>query len=167
MKLPRRLPHIVLDAKKNNFLGFSNLPDSLAGSQRLQLEGDFNEHFNLYVPKGYERDALYIFTPDVMQRMIEVTSRYDSEIIDDDLYVFRTGKLKMKDSQQVEELMGIADVIYAKLSSQTDYYTDERVGDRSLNVVADQGKRLREGLSVATIITIVIFLVYYIVTFII
>lgn len=167
MKLPRKLPHIVLDAKKNNFLGMGNLPDVLAGAQRLQLEGDFNEHFNLYVPEGYERDALYIFTPDVMQRMIDATSNYDSEIVDDDLFVFRAGKLRLSDYRQVEELMGIADAIHAKLSSQTNYYADERVGDRSLNLVHDQGRRLKKGFSLAMVLMFLLFTVYYILVFII
>ncbi|GAA1220365.1 hypothetical protein GCM10009655_19930 [Rhodoglobus aureus] len=54
---------MVLDARANNQLfGFSNLPKSFARDQVLKLEGDFNEHFTLYSPRHYERDALYVFT---------------------------------------------------------------------------------------------------------
>ena len=35
-------------------------------TQVLSLEGDFDRYFTLYCPKEYERDALYVFTPDLM-----------------------------------------------------------------------------------------------------
>ena len=42
-----------------------------ARDQRLSLEGDFDRHFELFAPKGYESDALYLFTPDVMAWLID------------------------------------------------------------------------------------------------
>lgn len=77
VKLPRRLPHMVLDAKGNNMWRFSNLSDAIDRSQVLKLEGDFNTYFTLYAPQAYERDALYVFTPDVMAAMIDHGKQYD------------------------------------------------------------------------------------------
>lgn len=83
------LPHIVLDAVGNDGLfGSSNLPASFGRSQRLGLEGDFDRHFALYCPAGYERDALYLFTPDIMTRFIDHAGRYDVEIVDDWLFLY-------------------------------------------------------------------------------
>ena len=76
IKLERKLPHMVLDARSNNFLG-SNLPTALSRDQILKLEGDFDRHFTLYCPQQYETDALYIFTPDLMALFIDEATRWE------------------------------------------------------------------------------------------
>ena len=81
IKLDVPLPHIVLDAKGNNSLFGTNLPVSLDPQQRLRLEGEFNDFFTLYCPQGYETDALYLFTPDIMARFIDHAAALDIEIV--------------------------------------------------------------------------------------
>jgi hypothetical protein len=88
IKLDVPLPHIVLDATSNNGLFGSNLPASFDRDQRLGLEGDFDEFFSLYCPAGYERDALYLFTPDIMARFIDNAAALDVEIVDDWLFLY-------------------------------------------------------------------------------
>ncbi|WP_353112550.1 hypothetical protein [Microbacterium sp.] len=87
VKLDVPLPNIVLDALGNNTLG-TNLPASFGKRQRLSLEGDFDRYFALYCPEGYERDALYLFTPDVMARFIDHAAQLDVEIVDDWLFFY-------------------------------------------------------------------------------
>ncbi|WP_137845740.1 hypothetical protein [Microbacterium sp. 2FI] len=88
IKLDVPLPHIVLDANGNNALFGSNLPATFDKDQRLGLEGDFDEYFSLYCPTGYERDALYLFTPDIMARFIDNAAALDVEIVDDWLFLY-------------------------------------------------------------------------------
>ena len=88
IKLDVPLPHIVLDATSNNGLFGSNLPTTFDKDQRLGLEGDFDEFFSLYCPAGYERDALYLFTPDIMARFIDNAAALDVEIVDDWLFLY-------------------------------------------------------------------------------
>lgn len=88
VKLDVPLPHIVLDATSNNGLFGSNLPQVFDKDQRLGLEGDFDRHFALYCPAGYERDALYLFTPDIMARFIDNAAALDVEIVDDWLFLY-------------------------------------------------------------------------------
>ena len=66
LRLDRRIPHCVVDARANNSLFGASSLGSFSKEQVLRLEGDFNAHFTLYCPRGYEADALYIFTPDLM-----------------------------------------------------------------------------------------------------
>jgi hypothetical protein len=80
IRLSTRLPHIVLHARTGRALTAAATPDR---AQRLRLEGDFNDHFTLYCPAEYERDALYLFTPDVMARLIDRVHGFDVEIIDE------------------------------------------------------------------------------------
>lgn len=89
LSLARHLPHIVLDAKSNNGIGWSGrLGAEFDRTQRLSLEGNFNDTFTLYCPQGYEADALYLFTPDIMVRMQDHAAGWDVEIIDDELYLY-------------------------------------------------------------------------------
>ena len=169
IKLERNLPHIVLDATSNNAKIFgatiSNLPDDYDKSQRMSLEGDFDSHFSLYAPKEYKRDALYIFTPDVMALMIDNVKGFDAEIIDDQLFIYSAYlPFKLTDAVLLERLFGIIHAIGAKTSNQTDYYSDEKVGDRAANVVAVEGRRLKQRVPVITIIIIVIVTIIYALT---
>jgi hypothetical protein len=88
VKLDVPLPHIVLDATGNNGLFGSNLPATFDKDQRLGLEGDFDRYFSLYCPEGYEADALYLFTPDIMARFIDNAAALDVEIVDDWLFLY-------------------------------------------------------------------------------
>jgi hypothetical protein len=85
VRLTTRLPHILLRAKDGPADEFTMvaLPDR---AQRLSLEGDFDDYFTLYCPEEYERDALYLFTPDVMARLMDRVRGFDVEIIDDWLF---------------------------------------------------------------------------------
>jgi len=97
VRLDAPLPNIVLDAEGNNGLLSSNLPVRLDERQRLRLEGDFNEHFSLYCPQGYEADALYLFTPDIMQRFMNRAAQLDVEIVDDWLLFYSASPLSTLD----------------------------------------------------------------------
>ncbi|WP_420368532.1 hypothetical protein [Curtobacterium sp. L1-20] len=86
MRLPVALPNILLrseDGPKRPLHTSSVVRDS----QVLSLEGDFDRYFRLYCPAGYERDALYLFTPDVMARLVDHVRGLDVEIVDDWMYL--------------------------------------------------------------------------------
>lgn len=166
IKLPRQLPNILLDATKNNFFGVSNLPESVAGNQKLELEGDFNDYFTLYVPKGYETDALYIFTPDIMQILIESVHDYDCEIVGDELFLYRNSSIALTDSEDMREIIRIAELLDQQFEHNADYYADSRVLNRELNIVAPQGKRLIKRVSIfaaGSIGSMILFLIFRVV----
>lgn len=161
--LPRRLPHMVLDARKNNLFGrISNIPTGFSASQRLSLEGDFDAHFTLYAPPEYKRDALYVFTPDVMQAFIASAAAYDCEIIDDTFYLYAPLSIALDKQASLEPLLHILEALNTELVDQTDYYADERVGDRTQNIVAAPGARLKTRFSTSAIIITVIAIIWII-----
>lgn len=151
LRLDRRVPHMLLDAKANNLLG-SNLPAQFSKSQVLSLEGDFDRHFTLYCPREYERDALYVFTPDLMALLIDEAGAFDVEVVDDWMFVYAHKPLRMGDGEQLMRMLRIVDTVGAKAVDRTDYYADERIGDRRVNLVAPQGARLRRGIPWAAVI---------------
>ncbi|MFE6996466.1 hypothetical protein ACFVAE_10955 [Microbacterium sp. NPDC057659] len=113
VKLDVPLPNIVLDALGNNALG-SNLPASFSKDQRLSLEGDFDRYFTLYCPAGYERDALYLFTPDIMARFIDHAAQLDVEIVDDWMFLYMQRPVSTLDPATWAWLFGTVGALLTK-----------------------------------------------------
>ena len=157
--IDRRLPHMVLDAKRNNFFGISNLPDTFDSSQTLKLEGDFNEHFNLFAPKAYERDALYVFTPDVMVSLIDNGKYHDMEVVDNKLYVYSSTAFNLTSPEQLETLLKMVAHIGVEIRKQSSNYADERVNDRSVDIIAPSGRRLKKGVNIFVVVIFVGFII--------
>ncbi|MFT4280042.1 hypothetical protein [Microbacterium sp.] len=135
VRLGTSLPHIVLDARSNNALGATNLPVSLDPTQRLELEGDFSRHFTLYAPHGYERDALYLFTPDVMARFVDHAAAVDIEIIDDRIFLYSRRDLATLDPAVWEWLVSALDAVTEKIE-QWRRWRDDRLGETQVVAAA-------------------------------
>lgn len=161
LRLDRAMPNIVLDAKANNPLFSSNLPITLDRTQILHLEGDFDQHFELYCPAEYEQDALYIFTPDLMALLIDEASPFDVELVDQWMFVYSSRPFELIDPAVLQRLFTIADTVGAKAIDQTEHYADDRIGDPSANIVAPQGARLKRGASVIGVVIVVGFVAFW------
>lgn len=127
IRLPASLPHVVLDAKGNNSLGRRNLPVEFARSQRLRLEGDFDRYFELYCPDGYETDALYLFTPEVMAGFIDTAAELDVEIVDDHMFLYSRKDLSTLDPETWRWLFSIVDALTEQVA-RWERWRDERLG---------------------------------------
>ena len=164
LRLDRKLPHIVLDSRQNNgvfgtpIAAATNLPEFLDRSQVLSLEGDFDKYFTLYCPKAYERDALYLFTPDLMALLIDNAAPFDVEIVDDWMFVYSTQHFDSLRPQAFLRLFTIRDTVHRKALKQSALYSDERVGSFAANVIASPGKRLKPGILASVIVVLVIVL---------
>jgi hypothetical protein len=155
IRLDRRLPNMVLDARQNNGVLGSNLPVALARDQVLHLEGDFDRYFTLYCPKDYERDALYVFTPDLMALLIDEAAPFDVEIVDDWFFAYSSRPLDMLQPATYGRLFRIIDTVGAKAVGQTERYRDDRMPDAlAANLVAPAGRTLRRRWSVGGVIAI-------------
>lgn len=152
--LKRNLPHMVLDNVKNNAWKVSNLPVSFENNQKMSLEGDFDKHFTLYVPEKYKRDALYIFTPDVMAAFIDSGYAIDAEIIDKHLYIYTETNPSLASETFLKAMFSVVQTLGNKLEAQSSNYQDERVAGMAVNVVAPAGKRLKLRYSIFAIAAI-------------
>ncbi|WP_022886524.1 hypothetical protein [Glaciibacter superstes] len=170
LRLDRNLPHMVLDAKSNNGLfGGTNLPTKFDGDQVLSLEGDFDRCFTLYCPQHYERDALYVFTPDLMALLIDETSAFDVEIIDDWMFVYSADPFDALDPSMWKRMFRIVSVVGAKTVDQTERYRDERMLPAAASVlagaaatgnrVAPAGRRLRTKINWIAVGSVAVFAV--------
>jgi hypothetical protein len=133
--LDQRLPHLVLAADRAS----RQLPFDLVEAQRLRLEGDFDRHFTLFAPSSFERDALYIFAPDLMVLFIDEIDDMHAEIIDDWFFVYSSTDFRGADALRMQQLFRIVDVVGAKMQRQSRQYTGvanrPRRSDRGANVL--------------------------------
>lgn len=166
--LKRHLPHIVLDAKANDSGIFGvrrpSLPFAYNKSRKLSLEGDFDKYFTLYAPKEYKCDALYVFTSDLMALLIDKSSQFDAEIVDNKLYFYSKGGFDLSDKQLFERLIAMINIVSSKTFKTTGRYKDEKAGsDTSGDVIASEGRRLRQKFPISLVIGLAIttfFLLY-------
>jgi hypothetical protein len=121
--LERTVPNIVLVGRRIGALALGGF--AMHASQRLSLEGDFDRYFSLYCPVDYERDALQIFTPNLMQLLIDTTSDCDVELVDDWMFVYsRWGRTL--DSEALDRLEAVTGLVQSTVERQTSRYRDER-----------------------------------------
>jgi hypothetical protein len=136
VKLDTPLPHIVLDATGNNGLFGSSLPQTFDKDQRLSLEGDFDRFFSLYCPADYERDALYLFTPDIMARFIDNAAALDVEIVDDWLFLYAKRDFSTLDPQTWAWLFSVVAALLDKFA-QWARWRDERLATAAATSIPD------------------------------
>lgn len=141
--LSRRVPHIML-VPKTGLL--HNQPHLKFPGRELQLEGNFNSYFNLYVPEGYERDALYFITPELMELFITHNANYAVELIDGHMFIYTAPDFRFDKAETLRTIFGIIDIVGKEVEENTSRYSDARVGDRQANVVAEGGKKIRRSM---------------------
>ncbi|MHC2999849.1 hypothetical protein [Microbacterium sp. HJ5] len=126
VRLDVPLPHIVLDATGNNSIFGSNLPATFDKDQRLSLEGDFDRYFSLSCPQGYEVDALYLFSPDIMARFIDNAAALDVEIVDDWMFLYAKRDFSTLDPATWAWLFSVVGALLDKLA-QWARWRDDRL----------------------------------------
>jgi len=90
--LTKTVPTILL--LHHNFLSKLTAAIESWGMQRLSLEGDFNSHFDTYINKGTEIEALTILQPDVMELLISSVKNPSAEFAGQSFYLIQeTGSL--------------------------------------------------------------------------
>lgn len=115
IKLPTSMPHIVLDSKRMSIA--LSLGATLERDQQLGLEGDFDSYFQLYCAEGYERDALYIFTPDVMESFIDGAATLSAEFRNNVCYLYSAQQLSTLSSERWQLVARAIEAVLPQLRS--------------------------------------------------
>ncbi|MBM7831025.1 hypothetical protein JOE59_001730 [Agromyces cerinus] len=152
VQLDAHLPHMVLEpaAVTMASTGRRAFPVDFDDDQHLSLEGDFDRYFRLFVPKEYERDALYVFTPDLMAAMIDEAPGMHVEIVDDWVIFSRNGRVDFASPSTWATIDRTANRAASRIVERGGRYRDERTADGTttagretvLRTVAPAGRRL-------------------------
>ncbi len=119
--LPRELPHLVFDSRR---VGGRNLGVHFDRNQRIVLEGNFNDFFDVYFPAHYHIDATSIMSPTVMEALLTAAD-YEVEIYRDTLYVYGPPFAADELPRVVAKAFAIRDALAARSGA----YRDQRTGD--------------------------------------
>lgn len=136
--LDRQTPHIVLENRRARVLRATGR--RFHRPQRLSLEGDFDRTFTLFCPRGYETDALYIFTPDLMALMIDLASDCEAELIDGWLVLYSGRPWRLWTARGFTRLISLVDLVGRKMRARTELYRDDHADAGT--AVAFPGRRL-------------------------
>jgi len=84
--LARSMPSVVLVNARSGALRDAGL--SLGTRELLSLEGDFDRTYSLYCQIGGSSLALSVFTPELLQQVIDNGSNSDIEVVDNWMFVY-------------------------------------------------------------------------------
>ncbi len=146
--LERATPHIVLENRRSKVLRTTG--ERILRGQRLRLEGDFDRTFSLYCPAGYERDALYIFTPDLMAVLLDLAGDCEVELIDGFLLLYSGRARKLWRPERFAALHRVVQIVGAKAQGRTHLYRDDRSAGPG---IAAPGRRLRHRPTLGTVLS--------------
>ena len=77
------------------------------------------------------------------------------------MFVYSNKPLNLADPATMNHLFRIVDTVGAKTLGQTERYSDDRVSSAGADMVAPQGRRLRQGVPIAGIVVIVAFAAFW------
>ena len=123
LPLPQKVPNIVLRNRGRSIipsLGFGK------GNAKMELEGEFAERFTLFVPEGYQQDALYIFTPDLMARVLDLGRGAEIELAGDRLSVYLPSRTRFDRPDTMAATLVLAEEFHRRFAARTELYRDER-----------------------------------------
>lgn len=108
LEIQAEFPHLYLDAHNND------IGEGYRRTQRLQLEGNFNEYFNLYLPDGDQVDVLSVVTPDIMQVLMDSGRPYDIEIIGHNVFI--CSRQPIYQQEVLPHVLSFAEKLFEQLS---------------------------------------------------
>ena len=106
-----RIPKMFLRVDKNAWQMFK---PSFVNGRRLNLEGNFDDFFDLFVENDFEIEALQIFTPDIMQKLMTDWKQFTLEFTGDKIYIYTT--FHIDKSKNLEAMHSLAKFLIDKLS---------------------------------------------------
>lgn len=116
-------PRLVVRSRSGGG-ALSVLPRKPRRGSELRLEGNFSDVFEVSVPAGYERDALYLLTPDLMAILLDSASDLDMEIVDRTLHVYLAPE-NLTAPGRLERFITTIDVLHERFGRRTRLYRDE------------------------------------------
>ena len=104
-----------------------NLPESFASSQSISLGEPFDNHYRLYAPEGYGRDAFQLLPPNVMDALLKAPIVYDNERVGGWLFCCTGSAQDLKNPATWCLLEVIANGVLGSLAPVVNRYSDSRV----------------------------------------
>lgn len=121
--LSAEAPRITLRSRRGGG-ALSALPRVPRTRNELTLEGGFSDVFEVSVPDGYEVDALYLLTPDLMAILLDHAADCDLEIIDGTLHLYLS-PVDLTDPEQLNGFLAVVGILHERFGRRTALYRDD------------------------------------------
>lgn len=138
--LAAEAPRIALRSRRGGG-ALSLLPRRPRGRRELTLEGNFSDVFEVSVPAGYETDALYVLTPDLMAILLDASPDLDLEIVDRTLHVYFPA-IDLSDPQEASRFLTVIAALHERFARRTTLYLDERAAPLDASTYRRDGDTL-------------------------
>ncbi|MEK7152659.1 MAG: hypothetical protein AAB834_01820 [Patescibacteria group bacterium] len=141
--LPKRLPHVFIDARAN---GKGLRSDYVFESDaRIPLEGNFGHSFKAYASKQHKALALSILDSEVLGFLTKHAHRFDVEIMNYHVRLIVPGQMVSRNDQLQHELLTVAKAIMKKVDHRLKSWEESSLtGDMSSSTHSmDEHLRLR------------------------
>ena len=111
--LPESGPHLYLASKHGSLrqtITGSEIAGTFQSSKSYQLEGDFNNYYELYGENGDEINLLEVVNPAIMQRLLTIAS-YDIELLGNVLNLYRSSQ--PDSASELDNVLAVAQELIA------------------------------------------------------
>lgn len=123
-KFDGRFPHIYLNNRHNSY--------GAKTGEQISLPSEFEKQFILSAPRKYEIEALEIFTPDVLSKLLDMKIVHDIEFVEQEMIIFANGVVS--DFEKLEKEFNMAIELENLLDKKLDKFKFEKIGDMSHNL---------------------------------
>jgi hypothetical protein len=168
LTLPKLLPEIYIDSHND---GKNRTPiDYIKRGQKLTLEGDFNNYFQVFCAPEASVLVLSILTPDLMAVLVDASEKYDVRIVGKTLQIFSNGRI-FKQPEKQAALLTVAEKLISEIDHRMKSWRDDIDNLKLLDVDNQEqsvkiGKRYFRSGSVALVMVTAFFAaVFYILSF--
>lgn len=118
-KFKGSFPHIYLNNKHNSY--------GVKVGEEIPVPREFEKQFSLSAPRKYEIEALEIFTPDVLENLLNNGFAHDVEFINQNILIFTNGEINK--FEQLEKEFNLALDLEDLLDEKLDRIKFEKIGD--------------------------------------
>lgn len=123
-KFDGTFPHIYLNNKHNSY--------SVKTGEQVSLPSEFEKQFVLSAPRRHEIEALEIFTPDILSKLLDMKLIHDIEFVEQEMIIFADGVVS--DFEKLEKEFNMAIELENLLDKKLDKFKFEKIGDMSHNL---------------------------------
>lgn len=114
-------PHIYLNSKINFY--------DVSTGEKIPLPSEFEKKFTLSAPRKYETEALEIFTPDILAKLLDNGFPHDVEFVNQEVLIFANGQINK--FEQLEKEFNKALELEDLFDEKLDKFKFEKIGDMS------------------------------------
>ncbi len=123
-KFDGSFPHVYLNSKEGYFYELEN---GISVGETIPLPSEFEKKFTLMAPRKYEIEALEIFTPDVLVKLLDNGFSHDVEFVNSEVLIFTSGLIN--NAEKLEKEFKMALEIEDLLDEKLDKFKFEKIGD--------------------------------------